>query len=471
MIFLVISGESGVIRFSLLSKAFYPLRWVVRGSVLYPLLAVIYVLAMMIELSAGGVSLLYDHILLPYAWGFPHVIFFVFLLVCVGVITRRKWSASFARATAVWMFALIWTGLPDQLRYIHYSWDILSHSYSQKYNLLITLVLISSLLLFIKLAHSSMQRQKKVFAESVTIGKNMVTKISHLMWLGIFTLLLGLSFKWLDTRIVSQIYAQTIGTYLFVFGSVMLLIWHLFSPNTFIAASAVSVAVIILNYKIRSGTYVMSLLLWFPALFLGFISLFRKKYPGKLRIAALGVPVVLILIGLFAPIPWHMHFWSYYKPTPHRPDNFPRYFQAPAGATYVYFTEGDPLRFSFKTIDLYPGSETITFISQHLEKAGWKKLDYDLLNPHSPSSHLEGWHKNDYESSKDIAWPYHWSGYWINDRAETIWVLLNYRYQKNAKEDLSTLYCQMSQRCPKGIQLDYIKAYQRIHSAETFLRQ
>ena len=313
----------------LLVRAFCWLGWVFRASVLYRLLGFGYVVVLTMKLSEGVVSLVNSRILLPYLWGFPYVIFFVFLVVCIGVIAGIGWSVGWSRAVGVWVFALIWTGLPEQVWDIHGLWNILvldvyslgevlSDDYwrGQIWDCLTTIIWISSLLFFIKLAQSHVGRKECAFAESVRIGKNRSIQASHFMWVGIVTLLAGLGFKWLEVRIAPQIYAQTIGSYLFVFGTAMLLVWHLNSGKAFLAASGVSIAVIILNCGGPARTCVLSLLLWLPALLPGVICLFRKDYATKLRIVGLGVPVVLMLIALFGHIPMYMCFWSYLKPVP-----------------------------------------------------------------------------------------------------------------------------------------------------------
>jgi hypothetical protein len=62
------------------------------------------------------------------------------------------------------------------------------------------------------------------------------------------------------------------------------------------------------------------------------------------------------------------------------------------GSTGVRFDEqGNTARLSYHVSSKFPATSVIDWISDQLQKAGWKPLKYDFLNPNSPSSHVTGW--------------------------------------------------------------------------------
>jgi hypothetical protein len=45
----------------------------------------------------------------------------------------------------------------------------------------------------------------------------------------------------------------------------------------------------------------------------------------------------------------------------------------------------------YDLVEPYPAEPTLSAIRERLASAGWSALAYDWLNPHTPSSHTEGW--------------------------------------------------------------------------------
>jgi hypothetical protein len=141
----------------------------------------------------------------------------------------------------------------------------------------------------------------------------------------------------------------------------------------------------------------------------------------------------------------------------------------------VRYQGGNRPYLSFTTEEVYPATRTLNFISGNLEQAGWKKLDYDLLNPQRKSSHLIGWYDplrrwfgsgGDSEETTSRNRRFQWEADWINDKNDTINVRLRYAPPDGNDGKFTTLDCHLSQTPPDPLQLHFIERYRQVHESK-----
>jgi len=194
-----------------------------------------------------------------------------------------------------------------------------------------------------------------------------------------------------------QLYLLTIGTYLILSGMVLLLCWQAYNRRYLLPAAAAGVSVIA----------------FFNAAILLFIEFFRLdtacwiRYRGlilnrhfiKKALPASIVVFILMAISILSSssygiFPAYPTFGIYYKEQSNRPEIFPQYLQVPSGASQVKYKGGPDASLSYEINDSFPAEKTISFISDTLEKSGWKPLKYNLMNPQDKSSYLDGWNRS-----------------------------------------------------------------------------
>jgi hypothetical protein len=300
-------------------------------------------------------------------------------------------------------------------------------------------------------------------------------KAGKLLYTGIVVLVVGLAVKWVDFHIEQQTYGMTIGSYFVVGGVALMLLWHLLAPEVFIACSATTMAVIFFIHGATYASLVLNLAVWLPVFGLVAASFSLKQVERNLRIASIGIPIILAVFAIFPTVlevPLGLHFSAYHKPTSERPRDFPEYLQVPAGANDVRYKGGNRPSVHFTVEDPHPASKTLAFITANLERAGWKKLEYDLMGPELESSHLKGWYspleqwfgpiepKKEAQSDRKRCL---WDASWINERDETVHVRLTYRLSEEDKIDWTDLHCSISQSPADPMQLELIKHYRLVH--------
>jgi len=413
-----------------------------------------------------------------------HSIEFIFLIACIGAITRRSWAAHWVRVTGIWLLTLFWSNVPglfeSTIQEILYGApevigggpNLTNKPYPSYVYLLAKIIGFLLLLTLIIISHVISVQRAKTASRKEGAGP---IKNGRLLYIGILVILLGLAFKWLDLHIEQQIYAMTIGSYLVVGGAVLILIWHILVRSLFVGASVASISTVLFIYKPPFASSVLTFVLWGPAIAMGAVNLFRKNWNAKLRTAIIGLPIVFMLTA-FSPsvvqIPVRMHFWVYYKETSQRPADFPEYLQVPSGATNVRYRGGDNPHLSFTLEEPYPATATFNFITSNLEQAGWKKLDYNLMNPEFKSSHLIGWYSpltrwfDLGEDTKKKIKNSRWMADWINNKNETLSMHLEYSPPKEDEEKLTILYCNLSQHSAEGWMRMYVENYKRFHKSE-----
>jgi hypothetical protein len=457
-------------------------RWVWLS---YQGLAWFYLLAIIILTSIGLFRAIRDYVNVYKYLPYIHYCFsFVFVVACIGAITRRRWSAHWVRVTGVWCLAASWpTVMSLTVEAIERLWGYGSvvviggpNTVTERYAPCIFSVAgildVIFLLTFVFTANIIWTRRTKTDVKEV---ETQSFKHAHLVYVALSVIFFGLLFRWVDSHIEHQTYGMTIGSYLVAAGVVLILVWHLLVPEFFLAASAPTMSVILLVTQAHIYSSGLTFVLWLPLIALGLRSLLRKRLSFKLRVLSFGVPVLFAMAAVCGPImqlPLYMNFRIYHKVTSQRPADFPGYLQAPVSATDVRYQGGDRPYLSFTVEDPHPAAKTLDFISSNLEQASWKRLGHDLLNPQVESSHLTGWYNpltrwfGSGDDSKETARRkrrFRWNADWINNKNETVNVFLQYAPPETGEKKPTTLYCNLSQSPPSPLNLQFIKRYRQIH--------
>lgn len=395
----------------------------------------------------------------------------VLIVACIAAITRKNWAANLIRVSGLCLLVAgyfpVGPGILHQLiENIRYGRpavmgggpDFTNNVYVYSLMYLISFLL---LLILVITAHIIARHESKSSASTTTIESKTIKNV-RLLTTGIIIISSGLFLKWLVIRIPNQSFALMLGSYLLIAGVALLLVWQILLRNFFVVASAITMSGVLLVSGPISISPVWTLVLWAPLVILGVVSFFREKTNIKLRTISLILPLILTLIVIFVPFSIFLRFSPDEEMTSSRPENFPEYLQVPEDATNVNYRGGNNPYLSFTINDPYPATKTLDFIAGKLERAGWKKLNYDLMNPEFPSSHTKGWSplREHYDHKYKH---YTWMADWINDKDETLRLILEYRFPKDAEENLTTLYCDISQRAPKGLEFEFIENYKRFH--------
>ena len=397
----------------------------------------------------------------------------VLLVACIGAVTHKIWAANLMRVVGLCLLvAVLFPVGPaifqELIENVRYGPPVViggGPDFKKKIYLLAIMHLIC-LLLFLALiitAHIIARYESKSSACTTTV-KSKAIKNSRLLVAGIIIFSAGLFLKWLDSQITHQHqpFAFIFGSYFLVAGVAILLVWQIMLQNFFIAASTITLSGVLLISAPTAYSQSWTLALWSPLLVLGVVSFFREKANIKLRTISLIFPLILVLIIIIVPFSFFLRFSPYEVITSNRPENFPRYLQVPENATDINYRGGNNPDLYFTVNDPYPATQTLGFIADKLEQAGWKKLNYDLRNPEFPSSHIKGW--SALQEDHDLKYKHHtWMAGWINDKDETLRLILKYRFPEGAEEDLTTLYCHISQSVPNGLDRVFIEHYKGVH--------
>jgi hypothetical protein len=108
--------------------------------------------------------------------------------------------------------------------------------------------------------------------------------------------------------------------------------------------------------------------------------------------------------------------------------DLPDFLRPLPGATNVLATRQDDsstwVHYSLE--EPYPANEALRSISMGLERAGWRPLPNDFLNPTIPSSHVRGWTDFDDSTISPPARVHQWLAQWRNARGDIVWYALRY---------------------------------------------
>ena len=149
-----------------------------------------------------------------------------------------------------------------------------------------------------------------------------------------------------------------------------------------------------------------------------------------------------------------------------QPEEFPEYFRPPNGAKDISYDTSqapDIILLYYRMKDSYPANRTLTYAASLLEDGGFKRLDYDLLNPDIPSSHIRGWdHIGDHSISPPVDIRL-WSENWVNSKDEVVSTNFEYRYPQSGPKDLDNLQVTLFFYSPTSWIGNELKEYRKIH--------
>jgi hypothetical protein len=125
-------------------------------------------------------------------------------------------------------------------------------------------------------------------------------------------------------------------------------------------------------------------------------------------------PFLLVLFGSVACAPRHY--------TVIDPRELPRVLQPLAGASNVLADreEDSSVWIHYRLEEKYPARGIVELIGRRLTESGWQPLQYDLLNPKIPSSHLRGWTSFEDATEKPPAMVDQWIAHWRNARGDVV---------------------------------------------------
>ena len=93
----------------------------------------------------------------------------------------------------------------------------------------------------------------------------------------------------------------------------------------------------------------------------------------------------------------------------------------------------------YSVIEKYPASNVISEINEKLKSMGWRPLEKDWLNPHTPTSYVRGW--TDYidktkNNNKEV---HSWYCNWTNSQDDILIYSLNYNGAIKSKSIMTDL--------------------------------
>jgi hypothetical protein len=93
-------------------------------------------------------------------------------------------------------------------------------------------------------------------------------------------------------------------------------------------------------------------------------------------------------------------------------------------ATRVWSRNGAIEQLEYHVNVKFPATEVVSWVSERLQKAGWKPLDYDFLNPHI--SPLPGWEQFYATPKPPPVCVHQWMNNWRNPSGEVVRYVFRY---------------------------------------------
>jgi len=423
----------------------------------------------------------------------------VFWFACFGAVFQRPWAEHLVRTTALWGLALSTSLLPHALR------SIVSPIFSDTHIVLLDadigsrggipfwygilyIVSIGSIaaIVFTASKVDKARGDRNIPADS----SSQIERAERFFAVGIAVIFIVIGIRWLSHYLSNNRYEQVeiATTYILLGATITIMISQCFIHRYFLAISAMSVSMVALFLPIiarflsasasrETGILTAScfppiaasswetLLMWVPMFILGGLAFFSKKVPRKLRFTAVLVPLSLMLIGQTGVVSLGGRFTIECTSSSEQPENWPDWLVPPDGAVDVLYQITHTFNTKslyFKTTEPYPADKTLNIIFERLVQAGFKKLDYSLLNPNIRSSQYMG--LGEYDSVvKPKTKMHNWHTEWVNDKDEVVTVRLEHRYPDFAAEDLNTWGVSITLQPPVGWYRKEIDNYKRIH--------
>ncbi|TFG49370.1 MAG: hypothetical protein E4H40_03125 [Candidatus Brocadiia bacterium] len=435
---------------------------------------------------------------------------FLSFLACLAAILRKPWAAHLVRTTALWSLALCASVIPGVLRGIasplfpNSEFFLFNRGFSFWYSILY-LVAVGTIVVEVVVAG-------KVDAAR-TDKKNQTTLSSRLaraekfFAAGVATVFVVIGIRSLGRYLLANDYhlVEIATTYILLCATIICMISQCFTRRYFTAISAISMSMVALFLPIIArflsasqslATGIMtascfppySLPEWLPMLILAGLAFFSKKLHKTLRLAAVAIPLSLMLIAQFSPVSLRGSFTVEYTSSSEKPQDWPDWLTPPDEAADICYStdlafNGKSLH--FKVQDPYPADKTLQFIAHRLAGAGFRKLDDHIFpNEHislsnvqpsylsdetdhnvhyNPSSHTQGWSEPTVCQRTPFICVKNWQAQWLNEADELVWVRLHYRATEPGVEDLNTLYAMIDLQPPVGWHRKTIDDYKKAH--------
>ena len=379
------------------------------------------------------------------------------LIACLGAVKRKSWAPHLIKVMCLWSFSLAWK------TFINISGDLFLAPRMDEdvfYNYIFvatTFVNIFVNILFFAVAHTVSRCQNET---QFTFSPK---KDKPLSYVAILMFILGMGLINSDRYIEPQLYAETIGSYCMALSGNLFLVRHMMTKQHFLLQSAIGFSVLLIFYGPYEIIHFLTSAIWCPAILMGLATFKRSSYTLRTRMLAVGIPLILLLLVVSGQVSFHMTFGNYHKPSSQRPESFPDYLTVPDDATDVCYMDGDEPSLSYNIKELYPATETLAYLADRLERAGWRKLEYDVLNPEYPSSHQHGWSDHEYRESSESRIKHQWVADWINNQDEILHAFLSYGHPENKyyEKDMLQVHIDISQ--PVSWYGQHPEKYKQLH--------
>lgn len=100
-----------------------------------------------------------------------------------------------------------------------------------------------------------------------------------------------------------------------------------------------------------------------------------------------------------------------------------------SGATNIRSTQQNSGPVTYEVAESYPATVAIAELIRQMAGQGWRRRDYDVLNPHVSISDSRGW--TEYEDRTNARegpiQAYQWAAQWEDTNGTVAWYLLTYR--------------------------------------------
>lgn len=180
------------------------------------------------------------------------------------------------------------------------------------------------------------------------------------------------------------------------------------------------------------------------------------------------VLIGLALICLLTFIFFSQRYFPTYERNAVRPNDFPQVLIAPENAESVDYSSPssnsrrapDTYRISFAVKEPYPADNIRQFIQTNFISHGWRKLNFTILNPTTKPLWTV-------DKIKTPGMEVHqWQEEWVNDKDETIKVILDYSFPQDGEKDFNSLSIYLALFGKDSWKKHYISRYKELHPEE-----
>ena len=424
------------------------------------------------------------------------IIHFMLWAACLAAIAHRPWAVRAVLVTALWSIALQSSVLPLMIR--GFISPFLSDSdFNMGYNIpvwwgIIYLAYFGSLACIAVPAGwlGTMKPDSKELPAKPQVRFSFAVRV---LGAGIALIYFVITLRWLTSWLFSASYDMLgiVTSYVLIGLTIVVMFSQFFIHRHLLATSAMSMSAVALFLPIiaqflsiprsrETGAISAScfppissfvwetLTMWIPMLLLGWLA-FRSKRLGKsIRLTGLAVPVSLMLLAMCAPGLLAGNLFVDSKLSAEKPSDWPDWLVPPEGATEVRY--GTSRTFGVKSLHFrmqepYPAVRVLDAISERMEKAGFSKLEYYLLNPDILSAHSRGWFEHSEAATPGMK-VHSWGAEWMNEKDEVVHVGLEYRYPESGAEDANNLTVSIHLHPPVGWYNKEIDKYKQIHGIQ-----